>query len=111
MMIARANGSIVLSTTVFREISGVLCRPKFARALTHDRRAEILELLVAGALWVEPTGKVEDCRDVKDNCYLELAFAAEACAIISGDRDLLILDPWRGLRIFTPSTFVEASGT
>jgi putative PIN family toxin of toxin-antitoxin system len=72
-MVARANGSIVLSTTVFREMSGVLCRPKFASGLNHDRRAEILELLVAKALWVEPTQNVEDCRDVKDNCYLELA--------------------------------------
>ncbi|WP_419788833.1 putative toxin-antitoxin system toxin component, PIN family [Mucilaginibacter sp. X4EP1] len=33
------------------------------------------------------------CRDPKDNKFLELAFAAEASCIVSGDQDLLILNP------------------
>lgn len=84
----------------------VLSRPKFARILTPDRRREVLELLTAAALWVDPTERVEDCRDAKDNRYLELALAAGAAVILSGDEDLLTLDPWRGFRILRPADFL-----
>jgi predicted nucleic acid-binding protein len=36
-----------------------------------------------------------DCRDGKDNRYLELGLAAGATAIVSSNEDLLVLNPWR----------------
>ena len=107
---ARARGGIALSETVFEEIVGVLAWPKFARVLTGDRRRETLELLAAAALWVEPKERVSDCRDAKDNRYLELALAAGATSIVSGDEDLLVLDPWRGVRVLRAARFLEAFG-
>ena len=89
----RVLGVIVLSDTVYAEIAEVLARPRFARVLTLDRRRETLELLAAAALWIEPKEIVDDCRDAKDNCYLELALAGHATLIVSGDEDLLVLDP------------------
>lgn len=105
---ARAKGTIALSAPGYREIAEVLTRPKFARILTADRRHEVLALLSAAALWAEPTEKVRDCRDRKDNRYLELALAVHAAAIVSGDEDLLILNPWRGIRVLRPAAFVTA---
>lgn len=96
---------------MFREIADVLARPKFARILIEDRRREILELLAAAALWVEPTEQVRDCRDAKDNRYLELALAARATTIVSGDQDLLVLNPWRGVRLLSPNQFIEEHDT
>jgi predicted nucleic acid-binding protein len=64
-------------------------------------------MLAAAALWVEPSEKITDCRDPKDNCYLELALAAQATAIVSGDEDLLVLNPWRGVKVLRPSRFLE----
>jgi len=104
---ARTRGAIALSDAVLAEVAEVLARPKFARVLTVDRRREILELLSAAALWVEPEQKVQDCRDGKDNRYLELALAAGAAAIVSGDEDLLVLDPWRGIRVLRPARFLD----
>lgn len=95
---------------VFQEITEVLARPKFARVLTHDQRSEILELLAAAALWIEPGEKVADCRDAKDNRYLELALAARATVIVSGDQDLLVLDPWRDVRVLRPVRFLLELG-
>jgi uncharacterized protein len=63
-------------------------------------------LLAAAALWVEPAQKIADCRDAKDNCYLELALAAGALAIVSSDEDLLALHPLRGIRVLRPTQFV-----
>ena len=107
MAAARTNGVFALSDIVFREIAEVLARPKFARILTHDRRRETLELLSAAALWVEPQTVIEDCRDPKDNRYLELALAARATVIVSGDADLLVLHPWRTIRILRPAEFLR----
>lgn len=103
---ARARGVIALSEAVYTEIAEVLARPKFATVLTDDRRRETLELLAAAALWVEPEHRVNDCRDAKDNRYLELALAARATTIVSGDDDLLVLDPWRDARIVRPARFL-----
>lgn len=103
---ARARTTIVLSEAVLREISRVLVRPKFARILTEDRRREALELLTAAARWIEPQTTVRECRDPKDDCYLELASAAAASVILSGDEDLLVLHPWRGIPVLRPAPFL-----
>jgi predicted nucleic acid-binding protein len=38
--------------------------------------------------------------------YLELALAAQATAIVSGDRDLLVLHPWHGILILPPAVYL-----
>ena len=110
MAAARSRGTLALSEAVYREIAEVLARPKFARVLTEDRCHEALELLSAAAFWVEPAIAVRDCRDGKDNRYLELALAAAADVIVSGDEDLLVLHPWRGVRVLRPATFLTTLG-
>ncbi len=86
---AYERGRVALSAAVFLEISEVLTRPKIARFLAPHRSGDIIV-----------------ARDAKDNKYLELALAAAAAAIISGDQDLLVLDPWRGIRILSPADFL-----
>jgi predicted nucleic acid-binding protein len=49
---------------------------------------------------------VTDCRDSRDNMYLELAAAAGADILVSSDQDLLVLDPWRGVRIIRPAEYL-----
>ncbi len=97
-----------MSEAVYQELAEVLTRPKFARVLTEERRLEALEFLSAAALWVEPAMVVHDCRDAKDNRYLELALAARADAIVSGDDDLLVLHPWRGIQVLRPTAFLAS---
>ena len=95
-----------LSAEVDAEIAGVLDRPRFAEAVPATRRARILDTLRGQAVWFVPTERVNDCRDAKDNKYLELALASGAWAIVSGDADLLVLHPWRGVRILRPAEYL-----
>jgi hypothetical protein len=104
--LARAHDAICLSRAVIDEIKAVLRRPKFRRAISRQRREQIVDLLAAAARFVEPTEQVQDCRDDKDNAYLEVALAAGAEIIVTGDADLLALDPWRGVRIIGPAEYV-----
>lgn len=108
MVRARISGQIALSHEVHQEIVQVLGRPKFAAVLSKSRVSDILELLTAAAVWVEPVRQVADCRDAKDNKYLDLAAAVGAQVIVSGDNDLLVLHPWRGIQIQTPAAFLTS---
>lgn len=107
LKLARLRCTICLSADVRSEIGRVLERPRFSSRIPQARIASILALLDEGARWAEPVAVVTDCRDAKDNRYLELALAAAASIIVSGDMDLLVLDPWRGIRIMTPAEFVR----
>ena len=95
-----------LSAEVDAEIAGVLGRPKFAFAIPLARRERVLEILRRAAVWFEPAVPVTDCRDPKDDKYLELALAAGAETIVSSDDDLLVLHPWRGVHILRPADYL-----
>lgn len=110
LLLARANEVVCLSAAVEAEIREVFARPKFRNYLTSGRAERILELLSASALHVEPTEAVADCSDARDNKYLELALAAKADTIVASDDDLLVLDPWRGIRIVSRATTFAVSG-
>ena len=69
----RAEDVIALSPAVEAEIVEVFSRPKFAGSMTSARRDHVLDLIRDAAVCFEPTVRVTDCRDVKDNKYLELA--------------------------------------
>jgi len=103
---AEAADLFALSAEVDAEIAEVLGRPRFARAVTATRRTRVLDILRGGAVWFSPTERVTDCRDAKDDKYLELALAAGAGTIVRGDSDLLVLDPWRGVRILKPAAYL-----
>ncbi len=104
---ARAKDTIALSSPVDQEIRTVLHRPKFASAISPLRLARILDLISSRAVFWEPIERVYDCRDVKDNKYLELALAARTEIIVSSDEDLLVLTPWRGVRIMTSAEYLQ----
>lgn len=91
---------------MFSEYSAVIRRPKFERYISQARINEMLDLVAVGAHWVEPTERVTDCADPKDNAYLELASAAGAECIISGDPHLLTLTRWRGINNLTCAQFM-----
>jgi putative PIN family toxin of toxin-antitoxin system len=55
---------------------------------------------------IEVTEVINDCRDAKDNKFLELAASGKADCIVSGDQDLLILNPFRAIPILTPGEFL-----
>lgn len=106
LLLARASATICLSAAVEAEIREVFARPKFGRYLATGRAQHILAVLTAAARTYEPAEQVTDCRDAKDNKYLELALAAKAETIITSDDDLLVLHPWRGIEIVTPAGYV-----
>lgn len=104
---ALQNGQILLSLTTLEEIDEVMRREKFERYVTAEEREEFLEALIGRARFVEPAEQIKVCRDPKDDKFLELAVSGEAYHIISGDDDLLVLSPFRGIEILSVDDFLK----
>ena len=66
-----------------------------------------LESVLAAAELVSITEPIVACRDPKDDKFLELAVNGGADVIVSGDADLLVLNPFRGIAIISPAVFVQ----
>ena len=101
-------GDVLLSLATLQELHDVLSRPKFERYVTLDEREEFLATLVNRVSLIEIKETIEACRDPKDNKVLEVAVSGQATCIISGDEDLRVLHPFRGIPILTPAEFLAA---
>lgn len=101
------SGTLLISSDFIRELANVLGRDKFDRYIVRDERDRFLEALVRESELVEATERVRVCRDPEDNRILELAVNGDASVIVTGDRDLLVLNPFRGVRIVNPAEFLK----
>ena len=71
------------------------------------RRAFVADLALA-AMQVELSGLVRVCRDPDDDKLLEIAAVGRADCLVTGDQDLLILNPFQRIPILTPAGFLAA---
>lgn len=89
------------------ELKDVLFRPKFDRYVSREERTSFISQLSAVAEFVSIIQLVRECRDPKDDKFLEVALNGGADVIISRDSDLLRMHRWRGVAILSPAKFVK----
>ncbi len=99
-------GELIISIPVLSELNKVLNRKKFNKYLSESDKKAFLALLFKEALLEDPVETIRVCRDAADDMYLELAVSGGAKFIVSGDKDLLVLNPFRNIRILTPEQFL-----
>jgi uncharacterized protein len=104
--LAISTGIILMSDDTFAELSEVLLRTKFDRYSNRAKRETFLDELLGLVEFVEITVQIDECRDPKDNKYLELAMSGNADSIVTGDEDLLVLHPFRQIPIVSIQTFL-----
>ncbi len=101
------NAKLIAARELIEEVETRLARPKFAKYVNRARcRAFIADLSLSFVL-VELTGTLKVCRDPDDDKILETAVLGRADVLVTGDQDLLVLDPFQGLAIVTPARFIE----
>ena len=101
------KGKVCSSFKTYNEFSDVLLRSKFDKYIAAEEKLLALKQFKELALFIEPSEDITDCRDPKDNKFLELAVSANASCIITGDKDLLILHPFRGISILNAADFLR----
>ena len=68
----------------------------------------MLKIYEAEATVIKPSRLPKPvCRDADDDEVLATALAAKAEIILTGDKDLLVLKGFQGIKIFSPRQFVE----
>jgi putative PIN family toxin of toxin-antitoxin system len=100
--------AVIYTTDIVVEIIDVLGRPPF-RTKYHiepDDVTALVNLIRLRGELVNPGKKVNACRDPKDNKFLEAALAAGADCIVSGDSDLLDMNPFEEIPILRPVEFL-----
>lgn len=105
---ALGSSEVMVSEILVAELANVLSRSKFDRYVSVQDREEFLRRVLQVATVAPVLSEVEVCRDPDDNHVLALALDTESDCILTGDRDLLVLNPWRGIAIASPRAFLEA---
>jgi putative PIN family toxin of toxin-antitoxin system len=98
-----ANHRAVLSQEILDEFAA-----KLEGKFRYDRgeASAAAKLLRSRAELVEPQALPQAvCRDADDDVILATAIAGNCDCIVSGDKDLLILEAHEGVRIVSPSGF------
>jgi len=98
---------ILFSEELFDELVEVLQRPKFKKYFSQNDIMELISLIHLITERIEIKERFEDCRDPKDNFLLDLCVSGNADYLITGDDDLLALNPFRGVEIINYRNFRE----
>lgn len=102
----------LVSSVTARELVRVLAYPKFR--LSPAEQEELLADYLPYAEVVtipHPPPEAPACRDPFDLPFLHLAVAGRAAFLVTGDRDLLVLNAVDGCRILDPEAFLASVWT
>jgi len=103
-------GTPVCSEQIFEELAVVIFRKKFDKYFSKSERIKILELLRSKFIFLEVSSTLKICRDPKDDMFLNLALDSKSACIVTGDADLLVLNPFQGIPILGPGDFLRNFG-
>ncbi len=103
------DGTILISVSVLLELAEVLNREKFDKYATHDERMRFMVGFLKVVEMIDTSEIINVCRDPKDDKLLELATSGNADFLVTGDKDLLVLNSFRAVKIITPREFLDAA--
>ena len=96
---AVTKAQIVATTETLRERVEKLLLPKFDRYVRRERRDALLERVVSVVEIITVLQPIHVSRDPRDDKFLEAAVNGRADVIVTGDKDLLDLNPFLGIAI------------
>lgn len=100
-------GKILISQEIIEELTKVLSRKKLNKYILEQERLKFLADLLKETERVKINQNFDVCRDKKDNKFLDLAVCGNAQYIITGDEDLLTLNPFRSTSIINARDFLN----
>ncbi len=102
-----SNGKITIVTTeqLLKEIKAVTSRERLKKYFPQESVTALIELLetIADKVEIAPTHFIN--RDPKDNFLLDLIDFSKADYLVTGDKDLLVHNPFKSATILTPANF------
>ena len=102
--IIEERDDVVLSKPILDELLGILAR-KFSR--DAEELARVAVFISTAATFVSPRRRLRIVKDEPDNRVLECALTGRAQAIVTGDRALLALHDFRGMRLLSLRDYLD----
>lgn len=108
----RNTHQLLASSDTVAELLRVIQKPKFNKKFIgrEEQRGGLILEYIDLAHFPDITEISTDCRDPDDNMFLSLALSGGADCIISGDKDLTVLNPYHGIRILTMREYADEVG-
>jgi putative PIN family toxin of toxin-antitoxin system len=103
---AVTRAQLVATLDTLRELIEKLHSSKFESYVRRERRDALLERVVSLVEIIDVLQSIRASRDAKDDKFLEAAVNGRADVIVTGDKDLLDLNPFRGVAIVTPAEYL-----
>jgi putative PIN family toxin of toxin-antitoxin system len=103
-----AQGNVVLASKLtLQELKEIADRSRFDRYVEPERRHRLVAEYMRATVTIDIPFPIRACRDPRDDKFLEVAVHGRADLIVTGDADLLALNPFRGITILTPAEYLE----
>lgn len=93
------KGDVVVSEETLLELSDKILAAKFDKYIPLSERMLFLQWFKKSSKLVNVSEQIVLSRDPDDDKFLSLAVTANVDAIISGDKDLLVLNPFKNILI------------
>ncbi len=107
LAVALRRYTLAITGATLRELAHKILQDKFEPLISRRERQVRLGLIRSHGKFFAPSADGPVFRDLADDKFLHLAVAADAIAVITGDRDLLVLGEHRGIPILSPSAFLR----
>ena len=106
--IADGRITIIATRQLFEEIKEVTSRDRLKKYFPQESVSELIQLLetISEQIEIKPMHFLN--RDPKDNFLLDLIDFSKADYLVTGDKDLLELNPFKTATILTPADFEKA---
>jgi len=98
---------LVLSEQLRTELIEVTGRKKFRKYFREQKVSELLKLMDFLGTDYQVNEYPNICRDPKDNFLLGLIRVSQAQILVTGDQDLIVLNPFEGTEIIEPNQLLE----
>lgn len=98
---------LVLSNELLTELREVTARKKFRKYFGEQEVNELIRLMDILGTTYEVIEYPNICRDVKDNFLLGLIRVSQANFLVTGDQDLLELNPFEGTEIIEANQLLQ----
>jgi uncharacterized protein len=96
---------IVVTQQLLNEIKDVTSRPAIKKYFPQHAVTQLINLLKVIAIMVDVQPVHTDCKDPKDNFLLDLIDFSKADYLVTGDKQLLELNPFMTAVILKPADF------
>lgn len=98
---------VFLTSETFLELQNALEYEHLQKYINEEKKEIIFHIILTKGVFVDVVSDYKVCRDIKDDIFINLAVDTMSNFIVTGDKDLLDLISFKGVKILNPGDFYD----